>query len=71
MITLPKALMDKYDKQLVKARIDPQSHNEYDKWLRYYLDFCKKKSRLHLESIIQDLFVSRPASKAQSALQLN
>ena len=31
MITLPKALMDKYDKQLVKARIDPQSHNEYDK----------------------------------------
>lgn len=71
MIILPKALLYKYDKWLVNERIDPASHSEYKKWLRYYLDFCKKHSHPYLDSISLNLFATKLASKAQSTLQIS
>ena len=42
MITLPKALLDKYDDWLEREAVDANRHGEHRKWLRYYLDFCHK-----------------------------
>lgn len=36
MITLPKALLDKYDDWLEREAVDANRHGEHRKWLRYY-----------------------------------
>lgn len=35
MITLPKALLDKYDDWLEREAVDANRHGEHRKWLRY------------------------------------
>jgi hypothetical protein len=42
MLKLSDALLEKYRMLLDKQGIAPRDHNNYKKWLRYYLDFCKK-----------------------------
>ena len=42
MLKIPEALQEKYSALLVKNDIQVQFHQDFKKWLRYYLDFCKK-----------------------------
>jgi hypothetical protein len=42
MIRLPEALETKFNILLEKNTIQPGERLHYLKWLRYYLDFCKK-----------------------------
>lgn len=49
MITLPKALVDKFNDWLGREAVDTNRHGEYRKWLRYYLDFCHKYGDGHLD----------------------
>lgn len=42
MLAIPSALQSKFDEQLQIRAISSALHNPYRKWLRYYLDFCRK-----------------------------
>ena len=57
MITLPKALLDKYDDWLEREAVDANRHGEHRKWLRYYLDFCHKYGNGYLDELSLGLFV--------------
>jgi len=49
MITLLKALVDKFNDWLGREAVDTNRHGEYRKWLRYYRDFCHKYGHGYLE----------------------
>ena len=42
MLNIPSALFTKYSRLLNKKSVPVSVHNNYKKWLRYYLDFCHK-----------------------------
>ncbi|MDO8446713.1 MAG: integron integrase [Deltaproteobacteria bacterium] len=42
MLNIPAALFTKYSLLLNKKSVPISVHNNYKKWLRYYLDFCHK-----------------------------
>lgn len=42
MLNIPAALFNKYSLLLNKKSVPVSVHNNYKKWLRYYLDFCHK-----------------------------
>ena len=42
MLNIPAALFTKYSVLLNKKSVSVSVHNNYKKWLRYYLDFCHK-----------------------------
>jgi hypothetical protein len=42
MLAIPSALRSKFDEQLRRRPIPNNLHAPYQKWLRYYLDFCQK-----------------------------
>jgi len=42
MLAIPPALQSKYGERLRIRSIPDNLHGPYQKWLRYYLDFCHK-----------------------------
>ena len=42
MLNIPAALFTKYNLLLNKKSVSVSVHNNYKKWLRFYLDFCHK-----------------------------
>jgi hypothetical protein len=42
MLSIPPALQAQFEKYLRDKAIPEKTHGLYKKWLRYYLDFCKK-----------------------------
>ncbi len=42
MLAVPSALQSKFDERLRIRSIPDNLHGPYQKWLRYYLDFCQK-----------------------------
>ena len=42
MIETPPALQSKFEEHLQDKAIPDNLHGMYQKWLRFYLDFCKK-----------------------------
>lgn len=42
VLLIPKAIFKGYIDHLNKRKIPPTRFAEYQKWLRYYLDFCDK-----------------------------
>ena len=42
MSDIPVQLKLRFDQLLVKKAVPFKYHNYYRKWLRYYLDFCRK-----------------------------
>ena len=44
MISIPSALRTQLDERLTDKAIPKKTHWLYIKWLRYYLDFCRKDS---------------------------
>jgi len=42
MIDVPAQIKNDYSKLLAKLGIPIHNHNFYQKWLRFYLDFCQK-----------------------------
>ena len=42
MLAIPSALQLRFDEQLQIRSIPSSLHGPYQKWLRYYLDFCQK-----------------------------
>lgn len=63
--------MKKYDRLLINSDISPKEYPACRKWLRFYLDFCKKYKHGHAEGESLPLFVSKLKSKNQNAFQQN
>ena len=56
MIKLPEALLNEFDDWLEREAVDANRHGEYQKWLRYYLDFCHKYRHGYLDELSLGLF---------------
>ena len=44
MLSIPSALRAQFDERLIEKSSPKETHWSYIKWLRYYLDFCRKYS---------------------------
>jgi hypothetical protein len=42
MLPTPSALQSKFEEYLRSKRVPDNVYGMYQKWLRYYLDFCQK-----------------------------
>ena len=42
MLSVPAALQTAFEQKLTEAAIESTRRPAYRKWLRYYLDFCRK-----------------------------
>ena len=69
MITLLKALLDKFNDWLGREAVDTNRHGEYRKWLRYYLDFCRKYGHGYLDERSLALFTEKLKIKGQRSFQ--
>jgi integron integrase len=69
MIQVPKALIKKYNLLLINSEIAPDQYNHCKKWLRYYLDFCKKYAKSYTDSKSLFLFLEKLKEKKQTLLQ--
>ncbi len=69
MIKIPKALSQKYHQLLVHSDFALDQYVNCKKWLRYYLDFCKKYTHPYAKTKSLALFLEKLKEKQQSALQ--
>ncbi len=49
MLKIPEELLDKYNTLLNMNNVPRQFHENYKKYLRYYLDCCKKYKQSYSE----------------------
>ena len=50
MLKVPEDLQKKYSSLLINSEICPAQYGNCRKWLRYYLDFCKKCGHAYAEA---------------------
>jgi len=65
MLKIPEALQKKYDRLLIQKKISADHHSDYKKWLRFYLDFCKKYQHPYADSGSLSLFLAKLEEKKQ------
>ena len=63
MLKLSDALLGKSQMLLEKHGIAPRDHDNYKKWLRYYLDVCKKYQHPCIEPVNLSLFIDKLKEK--------
>ena len=66
MITLPKALLTKFNVFLTESTVPVNEHATFRKWLHYYLDFCLKYNHSYIDRENLALFLKKLESKRQS-----
>jgi hypothetical protein len=66
MVTIPPALMSKFNEQPQIRAIPSALHGSYLKWLRYYLDFCKKYHAPPKQAGSLPLFIQKLQEKKAS-----
>ncbi|MBU1196336.1 MAG: integron integrase [Proteobacteria bacterium] len=69
MIKVPEALQKKYNLLLVNSDVSPDQYVHCKKWLRYYLDFCKKYSHPYADAKSLLLFLEKLKGKNQTVSQ--
>ncbi len=69
MIKIPEVLQKKYDLLLINSDIAPDQYGHCKKWLRYYLDFCKKYTHPYAKIKSLFLFLEKLKEKKQTLLQ--
>lgn len=69
MLLIPKPVYARYVNQLKVEDIPAEYHQEYLKWLRYYLDFCDKYVVVHDQAERIRLFLIKLKQKRQSEIQ--
>ena len=70
MLSIPSALRAQFDERLLEKTIPRKTQQSYIKWLRYYLDFCRKYDfhKSNRESL--PLFLKKLEEKKQTRAQL-
>lgn len=66
MLNIPSALFTKYSLLLNKKSVPVSVHNNYKKWLRYYLDFCHKYCHPYADTESLKYFMIKLHEKNQS-----
>lgn len=69
MLTIPSALQSKFDEHLRIRAIPSNLHGPYQKWLRYYLDFCRKHQFPPRQEKSLPPFIMKLQEKQQSTMQ--
>ena len=69
MFRVPDETVRRFDAAMDAARIGMQERGYYQKWLRYYLDFCDKYRLPSVEAGSLAPFLEKLASKNQSDVQ--
>ena len=69
MIEKPDALQKKYMILLMNSDIPISEYADYKKWLRYYLEFCKKYQHADVDSKSLSLFIKKLKEKKQPSSQ--
>ncbi len=71
MLHISTQLKDSYSRLLTQRQIPPYSHNYYLKWLRFYLDFCRKYKHASANPAALPLFIKKLQTKNQTHRQQN
>lgn len=66
MLRVPADLIAQYQLYMDQNGIDLSRHDEYIKWLRFFLDFCEKYQVNGVESVRLHLFINKLKEKRQS-----
>jgi len=69
MLQVPTKLLEKYQVLLRQNNIPVTVHTGYIKWLRYYLDFCKKYRQAYADSASLHSFLNKLKEKNQTLAQ--
>lgn len=69
MELIPKDTLAQFNAVLKQRNVPVAAHNDYRKWLRYFLDFCEKHSPPDSRSDQVRLFIEKLGSKNQTAAQ--
>lgn len=69
MLNIPAALFTKYNMLLSKKSVQASLHNDYKKWLRYYLDFCHNNCYGYAEKESLKHFIVKLHEKHQSPVK--
>ncbi len=69
MEPIPKDILSKYDDILKQRNVPLAIHNDYRKWLRYFLDYCAKYHPPDSKSEQVKLFIEKLRSKKQPIAQ--
>ena len=69
MIKVPSDIASRFNTSLADKAIPKNLHFHYRKWLRYYLDFCKKYGHGHLSKKSVSSFIKKLRDKKQSTQQ--
>ena len=65
MLKIPEALQKKYSRLLLNSDFSPGQYAHCRKWLRYYLDFCKKYHHPYVAPESLDRFLEKLREKRQ------
>ena len=63
MLKVPETLQKKYSRLLINSEFAPVQYGNCRKWLRYYLDFCKKCDYAYAEPKNLGLFIGKLKEK--------
>ena len=69
MLVVPGVLQNRFSEVLIAKAIPSSLHGAYRKWLRFYLDFCKKYTMKVEEQKSLELFIKKLKEKRQSSEQ--
>lgn len=69
MLAVPERISTAYEAGLLEQDIPTIQQNEYKKWLRFYLDFCKKYQFSAGKRTSLPAFIEKLRSKNQSEAQ--
>ncbi|MDY0276385.1 MAG: integron integrase [Desulfomicrobium sp.] len=65
MIELPEQLVQVFNARMAYESVPLEDHTHYRKWLRYYVDFCRKYSHPYADPASLTFFLEKLASKGQ------
>lgn len=69
MQAIPEDVLDRFNETLKQRAVHESFHVYYKKWLRYFLDFCRKYSPLETKPEQVRLFIEKLKSKRQTPQQ--
>jgi integron integrase len=70
MIHVPKKIIVLFKEKLNSELINVTHHTYYNKWLRYYLDFCHKYRHFSFDCNSLPLFIKKLQDKKQTTFQI-
>ena len=66
MLNIPPALLTQFETCLRNRSVPKPQHGAYTKWLRYYLDFCRKNNFSHAQRESLSNFLNKLQEKKQT-----